>query len=228
MLLKNKKKEKAIKLRKKGYSYSEILEKVPVAKSTLSLWLRSVGLSKRQKQRLTEKKLAAMKRGWEACRRKRLDITAMIRNKAESDIGKISKRELWLMGIMLYWAEGTKQKENNVSQGVQFCNSDPETTKMFIEWLLDVCKISKENIHFRIYLHENNKKRLNYVQKYWSKVTQFPIKDFQKITWKKNKIKTNRKNIGENYYGLLSVKVRRSTNLNRKIQGWIKGICQKN
>jgi len=30
-------KEKAINLRKKGYSYSEILEEVPVAKSTLSL-----------------------------------------------------------------------------------------------------------------------------------------------------------------------------------------------
>jgi hypothetical protein len=42
-------KEKAIKLRKSGATYSEVLREVPVSKSTLSLWLRDVGLSKTQK-----------------------------------------------------------------------------------------------------------------------------------------------------------------------------------
>ncbi len=37
-------KEKAIALRKQGKTYSEILAKIPVAKSTLSLWLHDVGL----------------------------------------------------------------------------------------------------------------------------------------------------------------------------------------
>jgi transposase len=67
MAVKVKEKEIAIELRRQGYSYSEILKRVPVAKSTLSLWLRSLGLAKQQKQRLTEKRLAALKRGWEAC-----------------------------------------------------------------------------------------------------------------------------------------------------------------
>ena len=52
MLAKIEEKQKAIALRKRGYSYSEILAEVPVAKSTLSLWLRSVGLAKKQKQLL--------------------------------------------------------------------------------------------------------------------------------------------------------------------------------
>ncbi|MDD3728951.1 MAG: hypothetical protein PHH50_01355 [Candidatus Pacebacteria bacterium] len=55
MTQKIKEKEKAIKLRKKGLSYNDILKEIPVAKSTLSLWLRDVGLSKRQRQKLTEK-----------------------------------------------------------------------------------------------------------------------------------------------------------------------------
>jgi transposase len=63
MLTKLKEKETAIELRKQGYSYSEILKKVPVAKSTLSLWLRSVGLAERQKQRLTEKKRKGQLKG---------------------------------------------------------------------------------------------------------------------------------------------------------------------
>ena len=224
MLLKFKEKEKAIKLRKKGFSYSEILKEIPVAKSTLSLWLRSVGLAKKQKQRLTEKKLTAALRGAKAKRDYRLAITKEIKEKAKNEIGKLSDRELWLIGITLYWAEGAKQKENNVSQDVQFCNSDSKAIKIFIKWLLDICKISKENIYFRICLHENNKERLNDVQKYWAKVTQFPIKDFQKITWKKHKINTKRKNIGKKYFGLLNVRVKKSTNLNRKIEGWIEGI----
>ena len=49
MITKIKEKEKAIKFRKEGFFYSEILKKVPIAKSTLSLWLRSVGLTERQK-----------------------------------------------------------------------------------------------------------------------------------------------------------------------------------
>jgi len=49
MIFKFKEKEKAIKLRKRGFSYSEILREIPVAKSTLSLWLRSVGLAKKQR-----------------------------------------------------------------------------------------------------------------------------------------------------------------------------------
>ena len=63
MIPKIEEKNKAIELRKQGLSYKEILEQISVAKSSLSLWLRNVGLSKKQKQRLTEKKLKSALRG---------------------------------------------------------------------------------------------------------------------------------------------------------------------
>jgi len=86
--MKSKLKDKAIDLRKQGLSYSEILKKIPVAKSTLSDWLHSVGLSKNQKQRITEKKLAAIKRGGEAKRRKRIEKTKKIKIKAISEMAE--------------------------------------------------------------------------------------------------------------------------------------------
>ena len=221
-----KEKEKAIELRKRGNSYSEILREVPVAKSTLSLWLRSVGLSKRQKQRLTGKKLAAALRGAKVRKEQRLLITKEIKDRARSKIRKLSNRELWLIGVALYWAEGSKQKENNISQKVKFSNSDPAMIKVFLKWLQDICKISNSNINFRIALHETAKNKLKEVQKYWSNITGFPINNFQKIDWKKHRINTKRKNIGEKYFGLLNIYIRNSTNLNRKIEGWIKGICK--
>jgi hypothetical protein len=221
-----KEKQKAIQLRKKGYSYSEILKEIYVAKSTLSLWLREVGLSKKQEQRLTDKKLASMKRGWESCRRKKILITEKIKHNAEEEIVKlkIDRKELLLIGIALYWCEGHKERDRG--SPVEFSNSDPYLIKLFIKWLRDICEVSKEDIIFRIFIHKNSRDRLKKVQHYWSDITGFSVEHFSKISWKKHNIKTKRKNVGENYFGVLRVIVKRSTNFNRKIQGWIMGICK--
>ena len=128
-----KEKEKAIQLRKKGYSYSEILKEVYVAKSTLSLWLRYVGLAKRQKQRLTQKRIEAQKRGAKIVRERRERLVKEIKELARRDVKKITKRELWLIGVGLYWAEGSKQKSNNVSARISLGNSDPEIIRIFIK-----------------------------------------------------------------------------------------------
>lgn len=215
---------KAIKLRKRGLSYSEILKQVPVAKSSLSLWLRSVGLTKRQKQKLTKKKLAGALRGAEAKRAQRIAITEEIKKRARKEIGELSKRDLWMVGIALYWGEGHKEKSRGSL--VKVDNSDPILIKIFLRWLREIRGIQRKDIYFRISLHEASRRRLKEVRKYWSKVTGFSIDKFQKITWKKNKIRTNRKNTGKDYHGLLRVGVRKSTNLNRKISGWIEGICK--
>jgi len=65
---------------------------------------------KKQKQRLTEKKLVAIKKGGEARHRERIKRTKEIKTTAKKEIKEISDRELWLIGIALYWAEGTKEK----------------------------------------------------------------------------------------------------------------------
>ncbi|MDD5145225.1 MAG: hypothetical protein PHW72_03840 [Candidatus Pacebacteria bacterium] len=223
MIPKLKEKEKAITLRKSGFSLSEIIKEVPVAKSTLSLWLKSVGLSKAQKQRLTEKKLCAMKRGWEARHQQKLTIIKEIKDRAKLDIDHISKRELWMMGIMLYWAEGSK--ERGKATGIKFSNSDPLMIKLFLEWLKLFCGVKTADIYFEIYLHETATERKETVKNFWVKKTNFPLDHFREIIWKKHKVNTKRKNIGDAYVGQLRVCVKRSANLNRKIAGWIEGIC---
>jgi transposase len=42
-------KEKAIELRRQGYSYKDILAQVPVAKSSISLWLQNLPLTAEEK-----------------------------------------------------------------------------------------------------------------------------------------------------------------------------------
>ncbi len=217
-------KEKAIKLRKSGLSYSEVLKEIPVAKSTLSLWLKEVGLNKGQKQRLTQKKLDAAYRGAMTRKNQRLVVTKEIIEKASKEIGKISKRELWLLGIMLYWAEGSKQKKNFVSQGVTLGNSDPNIIKIFLKWLYEILNLTSNDINIALYIHKTGDEER--AKRYWSRITNIPSFKFQKTIFKKHNIKTNRKFDNNTYYGLLRITVKGSTKINRKISGWIKGICE--
>lgn len=220
------KKEKAIALRKEGRTYSEILKEVFVAKSTLSEWFRDVGLSKKQFQRLTARKLEAAKRGGLAKHRQRVLRMQKIHNAALKDIKSISKRELWLIGIVLYWAEGTKEKEFHPGSSISFNNSDPRMIKVFIKWLLESCSISEGRIGCEIYIHQNSKNSVDEARKYWAMVSGFPIEKFNKVYFKTNKIKTNRKNTGGLYYGLLRVKVSASSSLLRQIAGWTEAIVK--
>jgi len=78
--------------------------------------------------------------------------------------------------------------------------------------------------HFDLFIHENHKHRINNVLNYWAEQTSFPLKEFNHIYYKKNKISTNRKNIGNSYFGVLKLRVRASSSLLRKIAGWIHGV----
>jgi hypothetical protein len=219
-------KSKAIQLRKIGKSYSEILKDIPVAKSTLSLWLRSVSLSKRQKQNLTLKKLQACWRGGEVKKGDRIKRSKEIINQAKKEIGKITDRDLWLAGIMLYWAEGSKQKETNVSVAVKFSNSDPIMLCFFIMWLKKYLKILDDEIVFEMFIHENHRGKKDDFINYWSKTLGYPVSKFDRIYYKKHNLKTNRKNIRDKYHGQMAIMVKKSTDLNRKITGWIEGFNQ--
>lgn len=219
-------KEKSIELRKRGLSYSEIIRQIPVSKSTLSLWLHLVELSKKQKQRLTDKKLASALKGAQARKTQRIKISNEIKVESCAQIKSINYKELLLIGTALYWAEGSKEKEHSVSQGVIFSNSDPLMIKLFIKWLKEILNVKEEEIVPEIYIHENSINNIVAVKKYWSGITNIPISEFNRVYFKKNKLSTKRKNIGKNYYGLLRIRVRRSTNMNRKISGWIEGVLK--
>lgn len=219
-------KNKAIKLRKSGKTYSEILKSVPVAKSTLSEWLRSVGISKAQKSAFTKKKRLASLRGGLARRRQRIETFNRIVGQAESEVGKVSHRELWLIGTALYWAEGSKEKEYAPGSPVVFTNSDPAMISIFLRWLFEVCNISRERVYIELYVHDLYKSSVSEYQYYWSKITGLPLKSFEKVYFKNGNIRTKRRKNGQLYNGLLRVKVLRSSDLNRKIQGWTRGIIK--
>lgn len=216
--------QKAIHLRKQGKTYSEILKEIPVAKSTLSEWFRDVGLSVVQKQKITQKKKLAQLKGSQARHADRIKRQSDLMCKACEEVKHISKRELWLIGTALYWAEGSKEKEERPGSRASFSNSDPRMLALFLKWLTECVQVPVEDIGADLYIHESHRNNVEAIYEKWSTLLGVPRSFFKYTYFKKNKIQTKRKNTGVLYIGLLRVNIRASSDLNRKIAGWIKGI----
>lgn len=216
----------ALILRRKGFSYSEIGKKMGIPKSTLSGWLRHIKPTKEQESRLRKKSEENRKLGSKTLLNNRIAKTEWIIEESAKEVEGLTLRDLWFLGIVLYWAEGSKQKVHDPSKGVIFSNSDPLMIKIFLKWLTESLKIAENEIVFEIYIHETYQKTIDKLALFWSKVTGLPVEKFKKVYFKKNKVRSFRKNRGPEYNGVLRVSVKRSTDLNRKITGWIKGIVE--
>jgi hypothetical protein len=216
-------KELAISMRKEGKTYGEILAVVPVAKSTLSLWLKEVGLSVAQKHNISEKRVEAQKKGARIRHDMAVEKREEIYTVSRDQIGNLTDREVWLVAAMAYWAEGSKEKKHAGSQ-LKFGNMDPRMIRLFLYWLMNIQRIPFTELKFEIYLHDNNKHRVDIVRKYWSDELKIPLELLGVIRYKKHKIMTKRKNIGDLYYGLIQVKVASSSTLVRQLEGWAQGV----
>ena len=132
------------------------------------------------------------------------------------------------MGVMLYWGEGAKQRVSNISQGVEFLNSDPNMCKLFLKWLNFALGITRDRIRLFVYVHESKKNKANELLDFWSTTTGFSKDKFGKTCFTTTVYPRKKKRKGNGkYYGQLKIKVRKSTDLNRRIAGWTEGVYVK-
>lgn len=220
MIEKEQEKNRAIQLRKSGFSYNEIRNEIKVAKSTLSLWLRSVGLAKRHQRRLSERQREAREKGIRLIHERRLEKTYHIKQEASGEIKSLSLRERWLIGVALYWAEGSKEKER--STRVQFSNSDPHMILLFRKWCIDFLKMRSSDFDYTLSIHERSPSIYKAIG-FWSDFLNIEPHELR-LSFKKHNPSPKRKNIGVHYNGLIRFTVKKSVDLNRKISGWIDGI----
>ena len=213
-------KEKAINFRKKGYSYNMISQKIGVNKSTLSNWLNKVPFSP-NKEVIERIGLAKLKSASFKHSQKIREIAEM-KDLAEKDLGKITKRDLWLLGIGLYLGEGSKSYES-----IGFSNSDPQTIKILVSWFKKTCNLKNRN--FNPFIHAYPDNNIEKTIDYWSKITGISKEQFGKtyIDKRTNKSKTKRKTLP---YGTIDLRVRSygekefGRRLHRRIMGWIQSV----
>ena len=212
----------ARRLRKQGFSINEIARRVEVSKSSASLWCNDIELTKKQKDWLIRNSIdGGMKSRLERAKRnkrERLERLQKYMNIGIKKIARLSRRELFILGSGLYWAEGCKKNRRTV-----LVNSDPKMINIFVKWLRECLGIDKDRIYCHVSINQDHAFRIEEVEKYWSKVTRIPRKAFTKVSYKKVKNKKFYANFN-NHYGTLFVKVRKGTNLNYEILGYIEGL----
>ncbi len=210
----------AEKLRLEGWSYSIISQKLSIPKSTLSLWLRN--LPYRPNDEVTQRiKNGPLKSAFLRNQNKLASIES-IYHKASEDIGKLSQRDLMMLGIGLYIGEGSKLYEQ-----VRLINSDPEVIRLSINWFKQVCGLDDNNFRPKVHIYPDCDEidSLNY----WSKSIGISKEYFSKvyIDRRENKKKVM---IGKLPYGTLHLYIVSNGNplkgvvLHRKILGWIEHI----
>lgn len=218
-------KQSARELRSRGMSYSEIQKVLPVPRSTLSLWLREIEFSELQKFRLKKKRLQAGLAAVEKRKKERRQEIFEIRRLAAQDITQITKHELWLSGLLLYWSCSPMRNINEYREGVRFSNSNPDLVKFFLKWLIDIGGIEREDIVFDLFVSETDRRRENFIISSWVRITDFPMKFFSHVYYLKSKsgIKRPARFSG---LGLLQIRVKKSSLLQRQIDGWINAIIK--
>jgi hypothetical protein len=214
--------ETALAMRSEGRSYREIREVVGVAKSTLSLWLRDVPLTDEQRLALALRSSEGASLRARSIRAAAAQRRARIQGEAREQISQLSESELFVAGVVAYWAEGCKNKPWRTGQGVTFMNSDPSFIELFLRWLTLV-GVEPDRLRFRLMIHESAD--VPGSLRFWSEVVGAPAEAFRKTTLKTHNPKTIRKNVGEDYHGCLIVYVSRSAELNLQIAGWCEGIA---
>jgi hypothetical protein len=223
MRAKHSEREQAIALRQKGLSYREIRSCVPVSKSSLSLWLREVGLARRQIQRLTDKKLAAGRRGGQIVHEMRMRRLAdRLRSADQEAKSLLAEGDLWwAVGVVLYWAEGGKMKEWSTHNRFEFTNMDPVMITFMRVWLRRYCGVHDQDIRFRLGIHQNADVRGSL--QFWAR--HLGVAPTEIATWlKRHNPSPKRRNTGSTYHGTIRMEVVRSTALSHRIAGWIQSM----
>lgn len=214
---------RATVLRKKGNTYSEIATRVPVSKATLSIWLRDVPLPVSYHEKIAKLKLKAREKGWEARRFERRSRTARIEEEAKKEVASLLAHPLWVTGLTLYWAEGSKEKPWGKGTPVTFTNMDPETLVVFKSWCLQFLKTESSDFDYSLYIHDSQTANAQKFQEWWASRLGIPAEDIS-IYYKRTRTSYVRKNDNEHYKGVFRLQIRKSVDLTRKITGWIQGL----
>ncbi len=212
----------AERFRRQGLSYSEILERVPVSQSSLSLWLRQIPLTEEQKARIHGKDLESRRRFVEYNQRKRQAALARHeawREAARAEAVPISGELLKWIGAALYWAEGSKGSSSGGGM-VSFANSDPGMVQLIMRWFREVCKVPEEKFRIKVQLHPGQS--VEEAEAFWAQVTGIPEEQFHRA-YVKTSPTSQRKRGNILPFGVVQVRFG-SAELFHRILGWIEGL----
>lgn len=207
---------KAVVLRRSGMSVKDIARLLSVSPSSVSRWCADVVLTPRQQARLTAKRraagIAALAPWIEKNRQSKIADVKHQKHVGISDIGTVSKRDLYMLGLGLYWGEGYKRGSDECG----FTNSDPEIIRVILRWFGEIYGIERRDIIARVTINSRHAGRASRIMNEWSALTGIPLEQFTTPSFITTYSSVPTRDTAT-YRGTLRIKVRRGTSLRRRI-----------
>jgi transcriptional regulator with XRE-family HTH domain len=213
--------EKALALRKAGYSYSYISTKTGLSKSTLSYYLHDIPFVPNE----VTIRLIGNARVQSAQTKARLkqDSFDKAKKMAKKDVGHINKRDLFMLGLGIYIGEGSKTQDI-----IRVVNTDYRVINLFIEWLC-MMGYTRKNFSIRIHLYPDSK--IREAESFWVTKTGLPYSQFQKVCIDQ-RINKDRKRNNKHIHGTAHVTVRSNGRkelgvvFSRRIGAWMEEVLE--
>jgi transposase len=213
----------AVRLRETGWSVTDIATELGVAKSTAYQWVKHLPLDpdspQVQQRRARANELRAAK--WADRRIAAAAGEDVLRERAGAWTGDLDLRELLLLGAVMYWCEGAKNKPHRKQYELAFVNSDPRLVEMFLRFV-EATGVARHELRYRLSIHETAD--VAAASRWWAERLGIELERFRPPQIKRHKPRTNRLNIGADYHGCLVVRVPRARELYVWIEGVIDGI----
>jgi len=211
-------KEKAIELRKQGYSIKEVAKILGIAKATSSGWLKNIFLQSTAVKRLQQRRIYGQEKARQIALRKREKIESKLIDNARKIIAKIPKNSdiYTLIAALLFWTEGSK----DLNVCLRFTNSDPKMVKLFITSLKESQNFAWHKLKAKLHLHSYHDSATQI--KYWSEITGIPAENFLRPYLKPNTAIRKR----NNYPGCIAIYYY-DNDLNRRLSALYKAIIEK-
>jgi transcriptional regulator with XRE-family HTH domain len=168
--LKTHERQRARELRaERGYSIKQIAALLRVSTSSVSLWVRDIELTEAQHEALRQRSAIydgqRLGRAVSSSRRRAERCAYQEEGRALARRGDLRHA----MGCMLYWAEGTKARNQ-----IRFSNSDPEMVRTFVEFLRAYFQLSDEHMRLTCHLFADHVERQREIEDFWLDVAQLP------------------------------------------------------
>ena len=215
-------KEKVFALRKEGESIKEIARIYSLSKATVSLWCSDIKLTKLQNKKLHDRMvLAGLKGrllGAQSNKNKKQKEVKFYEKTGLERIGKLSQRDLLLLCVGLYWAEGSK-KDGRFT----FTNSDPEMLSLMLLWIKNELKIKGGDISARLTINIDHRLREAEILRFWKSKLHLSGNQFESVSY----IKTPHKKIYKNkkqYNGVLAIRIKCGTKYRYHMLGLIQAV----
>ena len=136
-------------------------------------------------------------------------------------IRSLTKRDKLMLGIGLYWGEGVKAS----TSGTAIVNSDPAVILFARNWFEQI-GVKRSEFNPYIYVSEIHKPRERIIRAFWSGYLDIPSDQFHDVIFLNGRpVKVYENH--DSYYGVLALRVSRSTTLKYRILGLIKACKTK-